>query len=388
MKNLLAVICFVASLTTIAQAPITSIPFELYGDHIVIKVTVDNSKPLDFIFDTGSGFTVLDDGIANEMKLVKSEVAMNEAKGVWHLIKHNTLEINGFLMEKNIKVYSTDFTHLEMSLGRDIDGIVGYDLLHHHGIYINYDTEVINIYDHGKVPTRGDEVDFFLDTTIPTIKGNVVLNNNEPHAGTFYVITGAGTTLDFNTPYAEQFDVIHKTGKHYTYNVKGISEVETPHYEGHVISFSFGAQKIEDLPIGITTAQSGIQASKKVSGIMGSQLLRKFNIAIDLQSKKMYFQKNSSFDEKLNVNCSGLDLQMSRDMQKLLVHQVIENSPASDAGIKVDDEVISLNGTSVKEMDFPDIVKKLKQKGEQVSLVLSRGGAEKTYDLSLRSLIE
>ena len=388
MKKLASLLTIFTFFYANAQMPITSIPFELFGDHILIKVSVDDSEPLDFIFDTGAGLTVLDEDIADQLELTKNKVQMNETASVWHLIKHNTLTINHFLMEKNIKVYSTDLNHLEISLGRDVDGILGYDLLYHHSVHLDYDNLTMNIYDHGKVPKRGDEIPFDMNISIPVIKGKVVLNNNEPHDGTFYVITGAGTTLDFNSPYAEKYDVINKTGKHYNYYVKGISENETLHYEGHVISFEFGSQKIEDLPIGISAATSGIQADKKISGIIGSQILRMYNITIDVPDKKMWLTKNNSWGQKFNVNCSGLDIQLSKDKSKVLVHHVFDNSPATDAGIKVDAELLKVNGTSMDELDLPDVKKMLRKDGESVELVLMQDGSEKTVTLNLRSLIK
>lgn len=371
-----------------AQTPITSIPFELFGDHIIIKVSVDDSEPLDFVFDTGAGLTVLDEDIADKLKLVRKSVTMNEASSAWNLIKHNTIAINHFLMEKNVKVYSTDLRHLEISLGHDIDGILGYDLLQHHSVHINYDLLTMNIYDHGNAPKNGDAIPFEMNTSIPTIKGTVVLNNGEAHDGTFFVMTGAGTTLDFNSPYAEKYDVIHKTGKHYSYLVKGISKNETLHYEGHVLSFAFGKQKIEDLPIGISTATTGIQADKKISGILGSQILREYNITIDVPDKMMFLTKNNMYGQKFNVNCSGIDVQLAEDKKKVLIHQVFENSPASEAGVKVNDELLKLNGQPMSEVNLAEVKKALKKDGETVELVILQDGTEKTVSLKLRSLLE
>ena len=146
MKKLTYLLSLAISCTVFAQAPITTIPFELFGDHIIIQVSVDDSEPLDFIFDTGSGYTVIDDDVAKSLNLSGKEIEMNQASSAWHLIKHNTIAINHFLMEKNTKVYSTDLDHLEISLGMDLDGIIGYDLLRHHSVYINFDTKTMNIY--------------------------------------------------------------------------------------------------------------------------------------------------------------------------------------------------------------------------------------------------
>ncbi|MEM6641626.1 MAG: PDZ domain-containing protein [Bacteroidota bacterium] len=371
-----------------AQKPITSIPFQLFGDHIVIKVSVDDSDPLDFIFDTGSGFTVIDNDISKALGLSGKKIAMEGTSYEWRLIKHNTIAINNFLMEKNIKVYATEFDHLEISLGKDIDGIVGYDLLRHHSVNVNFDDMKIHVYDLGKAPKNGDAISFDFDTSIPVIEGKVVLNNGEPHDGTFYFITGAGATLDFNTPYAAQYDIINKTGKHYSYLVKGLSKNETPHYEGHVISFAFGDQLIEDLPIGISTATEGIQASNSVSGIMGSQIIRMYNFTIDYGAKMIYLEKDKTFQPVFNVNCSGLDVQLAEDKETVLIHEVFDEGPAAEAGIKLNDELLEINGLAMSEVNLPTIKKMLKKEGEEVSLVINQGGEEKEVSLKLRSLID
>ncbi|WP_159584893.1 aspartyl protease family protein [Marinoscillum sp. 108] len=388
MKTIASLCSLIVCSFAFAQSPITSIPFELFGDHMLIKVSVDNSEPLDFIFDTGSGLTVIDSDVAEGLKLSGKKIKMNEATTTVELIKHNEIEIDGFPMEKNIKVYATDLDHLEISLGRDIDGIVGYDLMHHHTIRINYENKTMDIYEHGKGPKSGDAVPFVLNTSIPTISGKVVLNNKEPHTGTFFIMSGAGTTLDFNSPYAQKYDVIHKTGKHYSYVVKGITEEETLHYEGHVLSLSFGNQVIKDLPIGISQANHGIQASPEVSGIIGNKILSMYNITIDVPSKMLYFEKNANFGQKLSVNCSGIDLQLTPDKKRVLIHQVFEDSPASDAGIKLNDELITINDKSVAEFDLPDIKDLLKKEGETVNLVIKQDGQEKSVSLTLRSLID
>lgn len=388
MKLVYSALALAFVLSANAQKPITTIPFELYGDHMMIQVSIDNSKPLDFIFDTGSGLTVLDSDVQADLKLSGKKIKMNEPTTSFELIKHNEIEINGFPMEKNIKVYATDLDHLEISLGRDIDGIVGYDLMRHHTLYLDYENKKMEIYEHHSGPTAGDAIPFEMVLSIPVIKGNVVLNNNEAHPGTFFIMSGAGTTLDFNSPYAKKYDVVNKTGKHYSYVVKGITNEETVHYEGHVLSLEFGKQRIEDLPIGISEAKSGIQAHEEVSGIIGNEILSMFNITIDVPNEKLYFQKNAIFGQIPSVNCSGIDLQLSKDKKDVLIHQVFTDSPAANAGVKINDQLVAINGTPVGELDLPDIKNMLKQAGKSVSLKISRSGSTQDISFVMKSLIE
>ncbi|MFY0689258.1 MAG: aspartyl protease family protein [Cyclobacteriaceae bacterium] len=396
MRILLNLSAILAAFMAFAQEPITVIPFERFGDHIFIKMSVDDSEPLDVIFDTGAGITVIDEDIADQLELVQHRIVLNEGSVTGSIIKHNTLEIHDYsddkegdhLMDKNVKVYATDLDHLEISLGRNIDGIVGYDLLKHHSVRVNYNQNQMEIYEPGLVQRNGDAIPFKLVNMIPVVEGNVVLNNNEPHEGSFFVMSGAGTTLDFNTPYSEEWDVIHKTGKHYSYVSKSISNEETLHYEGHVLSLSFGKQKVSDLPIGISTSNKGIQGHKSVSGIIGNQILAMYNITYDYENSVMYLVKNINFGRPMRVNCSGIDIQLSEDKQDVLIHQVFEDSPASEAGIKLNSKLISLDGETMDMINMADVKKRLKIAGTNVELVVEEDGVQKTYNLELRSLID
>lgn len=385
----LTAICFLIIFTTFsAFAQITKIPFEMYGDHMIIKVSIDDSKPLDFIFDTGSGLTVLDIDLAQDMKLVGKSQVNQDSRTSMELIKHNKIAVNGFLMEQNIKIFATDLDRLEISLGRNLDGILGYDLMHHHTLYIDYDNLEMSIYEHGQGPTSGDMIPFYLNTGIPTIGASVILNNNEPLDGTFFVMSGAATTLDFNAPFADKHQIIDKTGKHFSYLVKDISKNETPHYEGHIQQLKFGKEIIENLPIGISQAKSGVQSHGDVSGIIGSGILRQFNVTIDVPGKRFFFTPNTAYGKAMKVNSSGIDIQLSPDKTKVMIHKVFDESPAKEAGIKENDELISINGKTMNQITFPEIKELLKDAGSEVELVIKSGDKNKNISLKLRSLID
>ena len=52
----------------LTAAPV-SIPFELVARHIVLKVKIDNSRPLSFVFDTGDKVAIVDAEVAKELGL-------------------------------------------------------------------------------------------------------------------------------------------------------------------------------------------------------------------------------------------------------------------------------------------------------------------------------
>jgi C-terminal processing protease CtpA/Prc len=130
-----------------------------------------------------------------------------------------------------------------------------------------------------------------------------------------------------------------------------------------------------------------MQAHKYVAGIIGNEILSKFNIIFDLPSKMIYLEKNKSFDEPLVINCCGIDIQLSENKQKVLIHQVYENSPASKAGIEVNSELLSINRKIVKEVNMQDIIQMLKKEGSIVNLLVKQNEVEKSISIELKSLI-
>jgi len=99
-------------------------------------------------------------------------------------------------------------------------------------------------------------------------------------------------------------------------------------------------------------------------------------------------ERNKNFDDHFMVNCSGIDIQLSKDKKSVLIHQVFEGSVAEAVGIQVNAKLISLDGKkALSEIDFPGIQKMLVQSGKSVKLVVSQGGEEKSVNLALKPLL-
>ncbi|WP_421869769.1 aspartyl protease family protein [Marinoscillum sp.] len=391
MKKILSFALITAAFNLSAQELITETEFELYGDHIFVSVSVDDSEPVDFILDTGDGLAVLDLDVAKKLNLkTDHQSSKTSAQGTISgaLIEHNKIEINNVKLEE-IELYTTDLSHLERTIGRNIDGIIGYDLLKNYVVKVDYSDMKIKLYAQQGYKNEGyvEGFKFKLVNYIPTIEASVTLNNGETYTDAFFLNTGAGTTLDFNTPFASKHDVIAKTGEHYSYPVAGLGDEETMHYEGRIQSLSIGSFDIEQLPIGISQAQHGIQHNKKTAGIIGNGVLKHFNITYDYSSEMVYLEPNANFDKPYPVNASGMNLQYGKGMTAVMIHRVFEGSPAEMAGIQVDAELLSINGKSVTEMKLPEMREMLMDSGKSVKLKIKQEGKESEVTLDLKPLI-
>lgn len=370
-----------------AQEPVTSFSFEQYGAHSFIKVKINNSQELDFIFDTGDGLTVLNIDRAKELGMTSGSTATTtsaEGSISGKLVKHNEISVAGAPIH-NVKVYETSLNHLEISIGRNIDGIIGYDILKNYVVSMNYDDKKIELYDPNGYSYKGTGKVMSINLTsfIPHISGQVTLSNGEKIKGEFFVDTGAKATVDFNTPFVESNQLASKIGNSYIYLVAGLGDTEYEHHRGKVQSFDFEGFSFKDMPVGLSHAKHGIQNHKKVQGIIGSGVLSRFNIVYNYSQKKMYWEKAKSYADPFTTNSSGLELQLSKDKSKVLVHKVFENSPASEAGIEVESELEMVNDKMATEIGLAELRNIFAQDGKTVTITI---GGER-MNLKLRSLL-
>jgi C-terminal processing protease CtpA/Prc len=77
-----------------------------------------------------------------------------------------------------------------------------------------------------------------------------------------------------------------------------------------------------------------------------------------------------------------------QDNNKIVVYQVIKNSPAEKTKIKKDDEILSINEVPVSNYSLQEIREILNQEeGTKIELLLKREAKIKKVKLTLKELI-
>jgi C-terminal processing protease CtpA/Prc len=110
---------------------------------------------------------------------------------------------------------------------------------------------------------------------------------------------------------------------------------------------------------------------------------------IDFSHEKLYVQPNKFFNESFSYDRSGIALIANgADLKQFLVQNVLENSPASEAGVKEGDEIISVNRLPARFFTLGAMNSKLQAKvGKTVRLTLKRNKERIKVSLKLRELI-
>ncbi|HEX7401612.1 MAG TPA: aspartyl protease family protein, partial [candidate division Zixibacteria bacterium] len=368
------------------NAASTRIPFELVSNHIYLKVKVNNSPPLSFILDTGAGANCLDLTKADELGI--QTVGKVEAKGVGGSADASFLQVDsigvGDLTLMDQKLASIQLNQLEVYDGIPIDGILGYDFFNRFTIGIDYQNQILTIWepDSFSYSGQGERIPITIEGNTPQVAAKI---DNE-YEGTFRIDTGSRSSLDLHAPFVREHELLKKYPKYLDapsgFGVGGASKGVI----ARIKSFQVGNFTIDSPVCGFSLAEEGAFATTKSAGNIGGGILKRFNVIFDYPQNQMISEKNKNFDIPDKYSMSGL-LLMKQD-EDIKVYDVIKDSPAEKAGIKAGDQILAIDSQPTSSYSLQQIRELLnKEEGTKITLDIKSMDGTKEVKLTLEGLI-
>ncbi len=161
-------------------------------------------------------------------------------------------------------------------------------------------------------------------------------------------------------------------------NIQGIPTIGNV---GRIPRIKIGAYEIDNMLAAFVPEKDGSQS--QCEAMVGLGLLSRFNLTFDYSRQRLIIMPNRKFNDAFEYDMSGLTLRRGVD-GSLEIEQIYDHSPASDAGLKVGDKLISINGTPAGDVDFFERESLFRQEGTTVRLQAVRDGREWNVALKLR----
>ena len=134
-------------------------------------------------------------------------------------------------------------------------------------------------------------------------------------------------------------------------------------------------------------AADGPFAATESQGDIGATILEKFTIILDYKNNRIILEPNSRFDEPTHYNRSGVILEaVGENFQTFRIKAVADDSAASEAGLRVGDTLIAIDGQPASELSLSELRFKL-QRAKACELLVERDGVRLKISLKLRDLI-
>jgi PDZ domain/Aspartyl protease len=384
------VICSPIKDTTVKATLITTIPFHQFIDGVImIHAKLDTfSDTLNFILDTGSGGISLDSTTVSLL-----HIPTQPSDKVIHGIggsREVPFAYNHTLVFPGLKVDSLDFHINNYDLisalyGIHIDGIIGYSFLDRYIVKIDYDSQMVSVYTPGTFKYSHDgELLYPLLVGIPVlpepIKSNHVVNSR------FFFDTGAGLCLLLNNQFVSDNDLLpHKKRKRrhiYKTEAQGLlGKMEmriTTMQEMKVGTYTF-----HNVPALLFDDISNITSYPFLGGIIGNELLRRFNLVLDYPAHEIHINPNSHFRDPFDYSYTGMSIYfLDGEVQ---ITTVIDGSPADKAGFKPGDVIIGINNNF--SGNIQEYIGMLKNPGTRARIVILRNHSLKIKNLQIKSFL-
>ncbi len=322
---------------------ITRFPFTmLSGGTVIVKAQFENIEDsLNFVFDTGSGGISLDSSTLIQLGLVsnKTERVIRGIAGTKKVdfVYKKSLKFPGLQVD-SLDFHINNYDILTSSYGIKIDGVIGLSFLRRYVIMVNYDERYIDVYTPGKInyPKGGHLLHpkFYGLPVIPTtVKDNVESNAD------FIFDTGAGLNMLLSEDYVNDSTILKKKRKLFVTQAEGLGGKKMMHTTV-VKSIAVGPYKFRWVPIYIFKDDFNITNYPKMGGVLGNDILRRFNLVINYPSQEIYLKPNTHFFDDFDYSYTGLGLYQVNG--SIVVEDVVENSPGEKAGFLPNDIIFAV----------------------------------------------
>jgi PDZ domain-containing protein/gag-polyprotein putative aspartyl protease len=387
---------------------VAHVPFRYGSRHVWIKVSINGAPPADFLLDTGASITAIDRAYADQIGLTRqgafgvqgmggmggasfahlSSVRVGGAGGR----RAASAKGGGTALDEGVSVGGIEAAIIDFGQGhrevmwRKLSGLIGYDFLSHFVVELDYDHQQVTLREPKgyRYDGLGTALDMKVSGGLPLIEAQL----------------GAGCRGDFLVDVGNSFGlIVHRSLSMDCGMLRSMSDrKEVKILTGGVgSSFANWLCRIDSLEVGpfavaspiagLSLSTQGMVGSKEVAGNFGNGVLERFKCTFDYARSKLYLEPSAKYAQPDRYSRAGaLFLRLD---YRVIVEQILHGSPAEEAGLKPEDEVVTIDGRPA--MGFtPEEIDRMFVQGEPGSthrLTIQRDGKKSTVTLKLRDVI-
>ncbi|MDD3526804.1 MAG: retropepsin-like aspartic protease [Bacteroidales bacterium] len=301
------------------ELPEDAISFSFLQEQIFVNIKVNDSVEGSFIFDTGSNQLYLDSLFVANNNIVVHKTKKKKIRGVG---KNTPLVSVSDNVKLEIDTISNIYHNVPITniraMGMDVDGVFGTDFFSDLVLKINFDSSYFQIIKPTEfiVPNGYDTLNISLVENKTFIKCEVLIIDSLTVEGWTMLDLGSAHSITFTSVIMDEydFDGIIKSKVSYTHQNAG--------YGGASHSWFFRAANLKigkftiNSPImNYSTDKRGALSMWGILGLLGTKVMKRFDLIFDFPDKKLYLKPNSLFAEPFSqIQPDTLENQVKQEM--------------------------------------------------------------------------
>jgi hypothetical protein len=375
-----------------AASPV-SIPFELVTRHIVLKVRINDSRPLSFVFDTGDKVGIVDIGVAKELGLnLHGQVRIGGAGS--ETLTGSMIEdakwtlpgLDGFSQPVTLAI---PLGRLAARFGHDFDGIIGSDFIKQFVVEVDYQAHVLRFHDKDRFSYagNGEIIPIRLEQGHPIIEAEVTPVGGQPIRGKYVLDLGSGNSLALHSPFVNEHRLLNSGLKTIRAIGMGGAGGQTNGQIGRVAEMKIGSFKLANVNTLFSEDKAGAFANSALAGNIGQRIASRFKVFLDYGRSRIILEPTGTFNDSFDRAYSGLALSgEGKNYTTLRITEVLENSPASDVGLQKDDLIIKVNDKPAAELTITKLGEMF-ERAASYQMTIQRGNQTLQVTLKPRKLV-
>ena len=375
--------------TAAAQlTPVARVPFEMNSNSLLLQARINGSRPCWFLLDTGAGVTVLNNTTVQALGLKTG--ASSTLRGAGGIVQSTgitgvTLDVGGALL-KDLSVTAIPLVQFENAGGRVIDGILGVEFFKRYVVEIDYEAQRLTVHEPaGYVYAgRGESLPLNFQHNLPQVRARLSLPGLPPVEGEFVIDSGASMPVILLPSFVERHKLKDSLPATFTTYGRGVGG-----------EFALPVGRAESINIGGFTLAQPVTAFPAVgiggegtTGVIGTAILRRFKVVFDYSRKRVHLEPAKNFSDPFEFDMSGLGLASEGpSFSAFKVSRVLPGTPASEAGLRQGDEILSVGGHSVGGIRLSELRERLRRPDQTITFRVRRGAEELNVELKTRRLV-
>lgn len=374
-----------------------TLKFKTASNLIILPVTINGSDTLNFILDTGVRYPIITElPFVNKLNL--NYMVPVEIKGLAegetltaYRSGNNVISLDGMVARnQEVQMIIDENFQISHMLGIPVHGLIGFNLFKDYVVRVDYQDQEITLYrpEHYKYRDRRNDIilPLHFQGNKPLIRTSIMTEDKTEVPVLLMVDTGASDALWLSEKSDDRISVPRNNIS--AFLGRGLSG-DLFGTKGRIDAVWVGPLV---LPRPIVSFPEDSLVSELISandrnGTLGAEILRRFVVTIDYRNARMTLSPTPLVKEPFNYNMSGMEVvNPMPGLPIFTIANIRENSPAFLAGLKENDQIISVNNNSHNNMSLNDINLILQSKeNRKIKVRVLRDGEEIKTSFELKN---
>ena len=375
-----------------------TINFKSASNLIIIPVRINASDTLNFILDTGVRLPIITElPFINKLDLnylmpVKIKGLGEDMELTAYRSGNNTISLKSLTAHnQEVQMVIDENFQISHMLGIPVHGLIGFNLFKDYIVKIDYSNEKITFYKSEHYKYRDRKNDIILPLHLvdgkPYVRTKIVTDDLQEVPVLLLVDTGASDALWLS----KRSDIrIGLPEKHIeTFLGRGLNG-DLYGIKGRIDAIWVGPLVLPRPIVAFPNSELVDQliSANDRNGTLGAEILRRFVVTLDYKNNRLTLRPTYKVNESFNYNMSGMEVVSPiPGLPIYTITDIRKDSPAYFAGLKENDQILSLNNNNMESLELNDIILLLQSKeNKKIRIKVLRNGEEIKTSFELKEV--